>query len=363
MKKRIIGFMLALSMIMACVPSVNAKAAEKLMYEAENATYDVTRERADLYVRNNREEIIYVARELADCFDYSKSQWDSLEIGESYVVNEIGRDIEDEIYYYPLIDGEDIVLVLSVFNASDGWNYSLSKEMVSQLNYIDFENNQEDYVLYYDENELLVESENGFVVFPEEEVATATFDTFALSPTSRNTRATYSSNTGLQPLTRMPGYYPRFKIDESTYKECKLVSPQGQGNYGRCWAAVCATMLNYEFGVPMTAERICDLKGIDYNEGADSKTMCETLVESGLYRRVYYEQLAWGDIITEINNKRLIGLGAYTENREYGHAVTVIGYRRISNYCYVILWNSALNGNCGERQVVVFIYILFSLSS
>ena len=221
----------------------------------------------------------------------------------------------------PLINGEDIVLILSVFNASDGWNYSLSEEMVSQLNYIDFENN---------------------------------FDTFALLPTSRNTRAAYSSNTALQPLTRMPGYYPRYKIDESTYKECKLVSPQGQGNYGRCWAAVCATMLNYEFGVPMTAERICDLKGIDYNEGADSKTMCETLVESGLYRRVYYEQLAWGDIITEINNKRLIGLGAYTDDREYGHAVTVVGYRRILNYCYVILWNSALNGNCGERQVVIF---------
>ena len=38
MKKKIISFMLALSMVMACVPSVNAKAAEKPMHQLEEET-------------------------------------------------------------------------------------------------------------------------------------------------------------------------------------------------------------------------------------------------------------------------------------------------------------------------------------
>jgi len=43
-----------------------------------------------------------------------------------------------------------------------------------------------------------------------------------------------------------------------------------------------------------------------------------------------------------------------TEKCEDGHLVTVIGYRRILNYCYVILWNSGLNDGSGGRQVVIY---------
>lgn len=350
MRKKMIGVLLGLSMVMASVPAVNAKAAEAQTCQVENTA----QEGADLYVKNNCDEIIYVTRELADCFDSTKSQWDSLSIGESYVVSKKGEDTQEEIYYYPLINGDDIVLVLSVFHTTDGWRYSFSEDMVSQLNYIDFENNQENYVFYYEENQLIIESEDGVVEFPEEETAVVTFDSFALLPTSRNARATYSSSTALEPLTRMSGYYPSFKINESTYKECKLKNPQGQGNYGRCWAAACATMLNYEFGVALTAARICDLKGVDYDAGVDSATMCKTLVEAGLDRSLYYKQLAWGDIITEINNKRPIGVCSYTEDYKNAHAVTVVGYRRIMNYCYVILWNSALNEYTGGTQVAIY---------
>ena len=151
MKKKIIGAIFALSMFMACARSAKAQAAEMPMYRAEDANSFV-KYSADLYVENKSEEIIFVAGELADCFGYTKDGWDSLEIGEPYVIERVGADVQDEIYYYPLINGEDIVLVISVFNATDGWSYSLSEEMVSRLNYIDFENNQENYNLYYDEN-------------------------------------------------------------------------------------------------------------------------------------------------------------------------------------------------------------------
>lgn len=350
MRKKMIGALLGLSMVIASVPSVNAKAAEAQTCQVENTA----QKGADLYVKNNCDEIIYVTRELADCFDCTKSQWDSLSIGESYVVHKKGEDTQGEIYYYPLINGEDIVLVLSVFHTTDGWSYSFSEDMVSQLNYIDFENNQENYVFYYEENQLIIESEDGVVEFPEEETAVATFDNFALLPARRNARVIYSSGTALEPLTRMLGYYPSFKINESTYKECKLKNPQGQGNYGRCWAAMCATMLNYEFGTPLTAASICDYKGIGYNEGGSVYTIGETLVELGLDRCIYIGQLPWGDIVTEISNKRPVGVYGISETGEDAHTVTVVGYRRIINYYYVIMWNSALNSGQGSTQVVIY---------
>jgi len=270
MRKKLMCAMLALSMFMACVPAVDVNAAETKLYPVEKTMYDADWKSADLYVKNNSEDIIYVARELADCFDSSEGQWDCLTFGESYVVEKIGGDTQDEIYYYPLINGEDIVLVVSVYSTEDGWMYSLSEEMVPQLNYIDFENNQEEYTLYYDENRLIVESGNGKVEFPEIDAMIAGNNDFSLLETESNMWATYGRSS-LGPLTRKSGYYPSLKIDEKAYKECKLQKPAGQGNDGMCWAAVCATMLNYEYGTSLTAKKICDYKGIDYNARANGE--------------------------------------------------------------------------------------------
>lgn len=142
-------------------------------------------------------------------------------------------------------------------------------------------------------------------------------------------------------LKYSPGY-----TDELGYYYCNLSGAQGQGNYGLCWAASAATIINYRRGSSYTAKNIADTMGIGYNSGATINQMASALCQYGLDYSAFYSTIGFGTVKSEIYMGYPFVVSG-NSSAGNGHAVTAYGYRDLAGGEYVMLWNSAMNNGQG----------------
>ena len=64
------------------------------------------------------------------------------------------------------------------------------------------------------------------------------------------------------------GYTRGYSQNTSKIKLCTLYNYKGQGNYGMCWAASVASIVNYIKGSNISAATVCKKMNIGYNDGA-----------------------------------------------------------------------------------------------
>lgn len=86
-----------------------------------------------------------------------------------------------------------------------------------------------------------------------------------------------------QQQTFNEGYTRAFGYYDSIEKRLALYNAQGQGQESLCWAASCATIINYINGTKITAKDVADKIGISYSAGATVEKKQSALGKYGIY--------------------------------------------------------------------------------
>lgn len=309
MKKKVVSMILVVCVIFSNIVKINA---DEQHYKrkislciSENVPQDAT-----TYIYDNFKGILQIAELYCSEYNCTEKELEKAYIGEPYIIYEMDNIEQNMIYHYPVIYEKDVLIVIDAIKVEESWNLSASIENVELLNKIKYAENQTDYIFYEADDLIYAESKNEVICGGK-------------------------------------------SVNESDYKRCKLYKERGQGNYGMCWAASCATIINYLRGTAYKSKGICKSQDKKLNEGASIQEKQETLEDYGVkYSKLRNKQIKWSKVKENINSKYPIAVSSASSVG--GHAVTVYGYREIMSYRYVIMWNSGLNGGKGGTQIVTY---------
>lgn len=154
-----------------------------------------------------------------------------------------------------------------------------------------------------------------------------------------------TNNVAITEADQYAMYTPGFSTSTSSSKICSLNNPQGQGNYGLCWAATVATICNYLNDTNITAKNVADTMGVSYEGGVRPHVAQQALRTYGIsYNNLLgaVERMSWSNLQANINNKYPVYVDA--QSSDSGHAVTAYGYSVAAGTNYVVLWNPGGNG-------------------
>lgn len=281
------------------------------------------------------------------------------ELKSPYVVYDYD-DNNPEIYYYPVTLNDNIVMVISIVETTEGYSISGSEEMVDGLNNIDYVSESNDIVFYENGCEIDAETENGiFLVEKIDEMqgeiseAPENFISMNISEKKEVVKESLKTTESLnldyvQAVSEDNNiieevYSPAYSTNTSTNKTCKLYNAQGQGNLPICWAASVATVVNYRKGTSITAKNVCDVMNTGY-VGATIDVKQNALKKYGLNYTKRNSQLTYNQIKTNINNKYPIAASTF-EPGGGAHAITVYGWNMPKVTEFVIIWNSGTNSS------------------
>ncbi len=300
-------------------------------------------------------DVVYSCKEALGIKVSSKSD---LSIGESFMVYNEDVTIQDDTVYYPVVDikGKKAVAIVSVYNTSDGWKYSIDNNWVDEINESGYLDSNGEYVMYTENGALNVENEEGKRTSENMSVK-GDFDIRSFESKKRIIQSSMNNRRKVDvEEIGNKNYVDRYTptvTSELGYYYCNINGAQGQGPYGLCWAATVATIVNYRKGTNITAKEVANAMGIGYNDGGRDEDVWNALSKYGLYTyyTMYDQVKSFSTITKHIQSQypmRVSGRNAAGE----GHSVTLYGYRSLSNGKYIMLWNSALNGGDGGVSIV-----------
>lgn len=322
-----------------------------------NATVREYSEQATKYVKGKKDSIHEVIFSCAEELGIEQDDLDNFYLGSPFVIYNLDIETQEEIYNYPLINKktQKVFLIVSVIGTTEGWQYTISKELVDDLNKIKW--SDKNCIFYESEGNLVAQTKEKKYSFSREKVRDG-FDkkTFVekqkeivdnlgkMKKINVSKRLSQSENL-------IERYSPTI-TSELGYYYCNLNNAQGQ--YGRqmCWAASVATIVNYIKGTNYTAWNVCDAMGKGYDAGGDIYDKKKALAYYGINYVEKLGQSAFSSIISDINAKRPIGMS--TTSAMGGHAVTLYGYRNLANGKYIMIWDSNLNSGEGDLLITSY---------
>lgn len=309
---------------------------------------------AEAYANAHYRGALQVVEEFQDAYEVSDSELEGAKLGCPFVIYEPEKSVQDEIYYYPILDAQDnIVLLMSIMGTTQGWNLSISEEWVDGLQQMG--DITTDVVFYKTGDVLYAENKRGsYVIAGEVEHGIRSFQCESYESKKQhiseiNTRFVKADteNIELSDTNRYDGYAPAFSTSTSSSKICALYNKQLQGSYNLCWAASVATICNYLNGTNVTAKNVADKMGIGYNTGAGLYEAQAALSRYGVTYNNYnaslnaQNRMSWNELKTNINNKYPVYVAAKPNDpKRLGHAVTAYGYSVAAGSSYVVMWNS-----------------------
>lgn len=303
---------------------------------------------AEAYANAHYRGALQVVEEFQDAYEVSDSELEGAKLGCPFVIYEPDKSVQDEIYYYPILDSQDnIILLMCIMGTTQGWNLSISEEWVDGLQQVG--DITTDVVFYKTGDILYAENEQrSYIIAGGVDSGTSSFQRESYESKKQdisgiNTRfvKVNTENIEITEDNQYDTYTPGFSTSTSSQKICSLYNKQGQGSYGLCWAASVATICNYLNGTNVTAKNVADKMGIGYNEGGGLYDAQLALSKYGVqYNNVLDAQnrMSWSNLKTNIDNKYPVYVSAKTS--ESGHAVTAYGYLVAAGTNYVVLWNS-----------------------
>lgn len=348
--------------IFACL-NVNVMAADMKgiinnPYEKVEKIDSKIPDEATVYMTEKYSEIIEVAIPYYSCLISDPNNYS---LGSPFVIYAPSEYNWNSVYYYPLINDNEIVLLISLINTNYGWSISASEEMVDELNLINYA--EDTSWIFFLQNECVVaksptaertildtshKNENCNVELASDDFLTYSEYLELISSSMNDIKkfnvddaAEYANNADI-----VESYSPSFSTSTDTSKVCSLYNARGQQG-DTCWAASVATIVNYREGTNYSDYDVCDKIGVGY-EGANIDTKLNALKAYGLNYRKSSSQSSWNSIVLNISNK--YPLAASTFSGDSGHAVTVYGYRTIGATDYIVLWNSGT----GSTQIVTY---------
>lgn len=272
-------------------------------------------------------------------YSFSISDKNKLNLESPFVIYDKNETIWDEVYYYPISYKDNIILVMSVINTTEGWTLSASQELIKQLNNLEYQKNSVN-VFYRDNDNQIKQLESN-------DVSNAINNhTINMQPIDIAEVKKESNSCNIK-----EGYTPSYSFNLTTGSDIgqilKLYNRQGQGNLDICWAASVATIVNYLQGKNLSAKKVCDDNGYKY-VGHDISVKSKALKYYGIHYSIQTSALSWKTVIKNIENKQPIAMSTFSNGS--GHAVTLIGYRFRNGNKYIVLWNS------GNEEIQTVLY-------
>jgi hypothetical protein len=319
------------------------------------------------YVKDNFENFIYVAKEFQQYSTYQIDDESKLSIGDPYIIY-MPNEIQDEVYYYPIINKNEgrILFIVGIIGTVNGYTYEVNDNMVNDLNKADYVNGN--CVIYKYGYGVYVENRKGEIfnealtdLMPnQEEVA---FEKMPFENKVSKINEKVKELKKVEPIS--------WKNEDELLKSklkgsLTLRNPMGQYGYQMCWASSVATIVNYlQSAQTVTPFDVCTLLGIGYNDGGSAYDVCSGLSAYGVYyNMIRASSLTWDELKNNIDGNKPISLGASNKNNLYApnHAVTIYGYTGTSGATNnVFIWDSALNNGNGDYSL--FSYNGYSFTS
>lgn len=333
LKKLLFGFVIAFS----CVIFVNIQevcAAECYVpVEVQNLVNYRYNEMVDLIKNKNID------------FDVTLQSLQNTELGSPFLVLDENTSSQDEIYYFPIINGRgEVVLVMSVMGTDEGWRLAMDTEYVEVLESVDYTEKEEVILHKYDKGYMVENDIKRYWVSQKDKqihvnrVGNSVYNQ-SQDYVKKQLKRLKKARTDLTTDDKNEccgAYSPSFSTSTSTAKIMKLHNKQSQGNYGLCWAATVATIVNYIYGKDYTAMEIADLNNVGYDEGGSLALMKNALSKCLVtYWYMKSGQLDFDTIKLNVKEKRPIAVRAEAEGKA-PHAVTLYGY----GGDFIYLWNS-----------------------
>lgn len=95
------------------------------------------------FARNNYKNVLIISQPYYN--QLVSSNWNMYSLGTPYVIYNPTEKIWDEVYYYPIIYNNEIVLVISSINTSNGWTLSATVDIIDGLNEINYSTNKSNF--------------------------------------------------------------------------------------------------------------------------------------------------------------------------------------------------------------------------
>ncbi len=333
-------------------------------------------------------------------YDVQFDSYDNIQIGEPYTIYTESDNEEDEIFYFPIVQNEKVIMILSVYKDFDGWTASLSKGIAEELNQINSQ--AQTAIVYYDNGTVYCANENKKIkaehsnvlqdqacgnldykiIIKEEKKRNHVHDVLDENTELNNIEPQSEKNIqkdlvypidnasvgkasiSLSKSSTPTGYYASnpLMINIATAKSlntvgCLCTQRDSSGKErGMCWAASVASIVRYRKGNrSLTAQKVCKSMNIGLDKGGTIFEAQNALSKYGLKYTFKGSQLSYNAIKNSISNKWSIYMSCkYMVNgvEKRGHAVTIIGYGKnvSSGKESIYLWNS------GSRQIQTVVY-------
>ena len=277
-------------------------------------------------------------------FDITIKDLRDTRLGSPIIILDEKQKQQDEIYYFPIINGNnEVILMLSVMGTSNGWRVAMDTEYVEMLKAIDYVSGDDLILHLYDTVCVAEEQAKRYLILNDDEklrVNRIESEPYSLQEENiskqikRLRKIEFRENISNDNICYR-AYSPKFSTDTSIAKVMLLHNKQAQGDYGLCWAATVATIVNYVYGKSYTATDVADLMEIDYDAGGTLYDVYNALWEYYLaYNNLIAGQISFETIKENVDDKYPIAVGAQAGNSN--HMVTLYGY----GGDFVYLWNS-----------------------
>ena len=310
------------------------------------------------YVNKCYKDIIETTCMYDESVDVENSN--SCVLGHPFIIYDLDGEME-AVYYYPIIEDEKVVLLISAINTTEGVALSASEELVSALNEVQYVKN--DDLIFYESDDVInarntsknyrmnyindrKKIRNYKMLSFEEKSYRACIDEISEKISEIKVVDVNECKENSNVTEKREQYTPSFSVDNVTGlkggRTCSLYNAQGQGAYGNCWAASVATIVNYLKGTNYTATQVCDRMGIGYNDGANIDQKKAALEAYGYTYKKTTSQLGFGTVRSNIDSKYPIAMSCFDATGS-GHATTLYGYNVTSSGNYIVMHNSGTN--------------------
>lgn len=306
-------------------------------------------DRVTAYIADNEEVF------LSNSGDVNSLTLDSKEyiMGNPFIIYNFG-EVQDEVYYYPVMDTDTglAVWVVGIIGTEHGYVYEMKESMADRLNQID--DLDEKWIFYILAGHLYAENQNrildiGESALPKEESLKRMAEEnwfMALSYTEKLELITEKMQH-FQPFSPVQWESEEEQLNSLLTTSLTLYSPQAQYENGMCWASATATIVNYLQSRVVTGFEVCNHVGIGYDAGGSIYDMQDGLSYYNIsYNFIRSRALTWDELSANIDSKKPIALCAHGiyNGVVVGHAGVIFGYSGSGSSREIKVWNPYKNG-------------------
>ncbi len=351
-KKKIIVSILVFSMVIG---------ATKIYAKAFEDNSSIVNVEATEYVEEVFSGIVDVLM-YSDTFLSRISDRESLKLGEPYIVFIPEVEVQEKVYYYPIIDAveNEVVYLIEAIGTSEGYICNALDHMVDVLNEIEYVDNP--CIVYSVGNDTFIESASQMInvttYYNDEKLVQSSEEMLSVNLPLENFEFEEKQELVFERMNHLMDYEScqwnneLDLVNSKMYGTLELYKPQGQYSYGICWASSVATVYNYLTTSVISGVQVCNRMGISLNEGGTIYDEQDALALYNIYyNNLRLRELTWGELTNNINQEKPIIINGFN-TYGVGHAVTIYGYTGTSSTTgYVQYWNSALNSGQGGNAI------------